>query len=87
MKSWIITIIAALVIYGLGGFLITRYGQARYDAGYLAAGKEQADAQDQADADARKDFDNVSRETNALDDAGVDRELRALGIMRQPEDR
>lgn len=76
--------LAAVVITG---FLINRYGQARYDAGYLAAGKEQADAQDQADAEARKDFNNVSHETNGLDNDAVDRELRSLGIMRQPEDR
>lgn len=87
MKVWVIYVVAAVVILGLGGFLLTRYGQARYDAGYSAAGKDQADAQDTADADAKKDIENAERETNNLDDPGVDRELRGLGIMRQPTDR
>jgi hypothetical protein len=87
VKAWAIVIITALVIAGLGGFLIKQYGKARYDAGYSKARIDQAVAQLEAEAKARKDFDNVSHETNGLDDAAVDLQLRALGIVRQPEDR
>jgi len=37
MKLWALTIIAALVVAGLGGVLIKSYGSAKYDAGHLAA--------------------------------------------------
>ena len=75
--------LAAVVLLGLGGFLIHKYGSAKY-----AEGKSNCEAaQLQVAADtANKDraaFDRIQgRKIDDLDRAGA-----ALGIMRPDEDR
>lgn len=87
MRSTLIICVAALVISGLGGFLILRYGQARYDEGVKFQKAEQATAQIKASTEEQKNLESVSHETEKLDDPAVDRALSDLGIMRQPADR
>lgn len=87
MKTWLITIVAAGVLIALGGFLITRYGDARFDAGYAKAKNDVADAIAATAAEDISEFERIEDETNAMPLPDVDADLVRLGIMRAPDDR
>lgn len=87
MKAWIITTIAALVLTSLGGFLINRYGQARYDAGYASAKNDVAEATSEFLKHDANGTERIEHETHIMSDDDVDNSLRQLGIMRAQADR
>lgn len=64
MKSWIISLIAATVIIGLGGVLLKAYGNSEYKRGY-------ADAQLKVEVvkeEAKKRYEQKKVEIRNLDD-------------------
>ena len=87
MKTNLVMCLAALVLIGLGGLLINRYGQARYDQGVSDTTAAQVAAADKANMEERKNLEDIKYETDNLDDASVDNALRSIGIVRRPEDR
>ena len=75
--------LAAVVLLGLGGFLIHKYGSSRYAEGNSDCQAAQLQvAQDTANKD-RASFDRIQgRKIDDLDRAGIE-----LHIMRPDEDR
>lgn len=87
MKTWLITVVAAGVLTALGGFLLTRYGDARYDAGYAKAKNDVADIDTTTAAEDMSEFERIEDETNSMPLTDVDTDLLRLGIMRNDTDR
>lgn len=86
MNKYFIILLVALGLTALGGFLITRYGDARYDAGYNKATAESTAADVQAGNTARNELESIQNETYNLDSSDIDKQLIELGIMRGPAD-
>lgn len=88
MKIWLtVAAVAALVLTSLGGFLLVKYGDAKFDAGKATC---VADTSVATQAQTKKD--NAAYERNAhdsrnLSDADLDADLVDLGIMRHDSDR
>ena len=78
--------VAVLALMAITGLVIVLYGNARFDAGKSKCVADDATAAVTAANQAAADLERIENETNNLDDAGIDRELRGLGIMRQPQD-
>jgi hypothetical protein len=78
----ILLILAAGVITSLGGFLIVRYGDARYQAGVLAGQLEQATTQAQTATQDASNFKRIENETKQMEPSAIDRDLLRLGIVR-----
>lgn len=87
MKTWIITTVATVVLMGLGGLLIHKYGEARFEAGEASARTECSDSVLKSVNDGAKEFERIQNETQNLDDISIDNELYKLGIMRTHSDR
>jgi len=86
MTRWYLSVVVVLVLYVVVMSWLY-YGVAKYDQGVADCQRQQADKVVINAMAAKKGIENVSRETLAMDDAAVDRDLRRLGIMRQPSDR
>lgn len=88
MKIWLtVAAVAALVLTSLGGFLIIKYGDARYEAGKASA---VADNATKAETQSQKDnaaYERNARDSRKLSDADLDADLVDLGIMRPDSDR
>lgn len=87
MRSAIIIAVATSVLLGLGGYTINRYGQARYDAGVADTKAIQAEATRNTTVSNVQDLERRQNESNNMSDADIDRDLHALGIMRNISDR
>lgn len=79
-------IIGIAIIVGISGYAINRYGQARFDAGYLQANNENLKASNDTSIKDSNDKERVQDETNNMSDSDIDIDLSKLGIMRQPTD-
>lgn len=58
-----------------------------YQNGYKACQADYETAAAQAATTARDTIEEVRHETSRMDDAAIDADLHALGILRRPEDR
>lgn len=76
--------IATAVLISLGGYLITSYGNSKYDKGYAKAYNEMSTANSKLAASNAKLLEELSNEVRNSTD--VDADLLELGIMRKQED-
>lgn len=84
MKSWIIYLIAATVLIGLGGVLIKAYGNSEYRRGVAVCEKDKTDDLNRAVLEARGARERIEGHVDTID---LDSGLHRLGILRQPYDR
>lgn len=88
MNKYLTISIAAVVLLGLGGFLIHAYGKAKDTAGYNRAIAEYNAVSAKAGNQASKDLEGSQNEAKEYSDSGrIDDLLTGLGIMRKLEDR
>ncbi len=80
-------IIAALVLMGLGGFLIKQYGSAKLDVGALECKAEQADTAAVSALDAVSKREGTENANRKKKDDTITAELRAAGWLRDRQDR
>lgn len=86
MKKAYIILGAAAILIVLGGFLLLRYGKARYNEGYLKAHSQCIENAVEHAGKAAKELRRIQNETKKLSDTDVDDDLLDLGIMRNDTD-
>ena len=79
--------LAALVIFGLGGFLIEQYGNARFAEGKSSCTAGHAVEKVEQNDTARKNLENAQKKAREIKTDDLDNALRGIGIMRDNEDR
>ncbi len=80
-------ILAAVVVIGLGGFLIHGYGAAKFEAGYAKRAEEQSRVSNEAAKEAISIRDKVENDNRKKKDDGITAELRSSGWLRAKNDR
>lgn len=87
MNLYVIVGLAAAAIVLLGGLLIHKYGEARFDAGELACSVSHRDAAAATTEEDRRSREEVERETESMDYNTTVDSLHGLGILRADQDR
>lgn len=78
-------LLAAGAFIGLCGFIVQKYGDARYSAGISFEQSRQAEIRDQENERTREIIEAVRRKTKNLSSDEINNRLRSLGVMRPDE--
>lgn len=85
--KYLILVLGAAVLFGLGGVLIWKYGESKDEAGYNRAIAEQSAAAAEGAVNAGKDLEESNNEAKKyFEDGRINDLLYDLGIMRVHED-
>ena len=87
MNKYLIITIAALIIFGLGGVLIWKFGEAKDEAGYNRAIAESNAAASHAANQSSRNLERVINDTHHMSQNDINADLLDLGVMRNAEDR
>lgn len=87
MNKTLIMFLAALVIFGLGGFLIKQYGSAKEDLGVATEKADQVIAVTDTQEKDRVQNEKIDKDTERMQIDDIDLDLIRLGIMRGDSDR
>ena len=86
LRTLLLLSLAAVVITSLGGFLLVRYGKAKYEAGALACQLDKTEAYAKRLKDGNVIIRQGRREQEVFSDSDIDRELKRLNVMREDSD-
>jgi hypothetical protein len=86
MRTFLLLTLAAVVIISLGGFLLVRFGSAKYNEGFNVCQLEQSQAYSKRLKDGNVIMRQGRHEQEIKSDSDIDAGLRAAGIMREDSD-
>ena len=86
MRTFLLLTLAAVVITSLGGFLLVRFGSAKYNEGFNVCQLEQSQAYSKRLKDGNVIMRQGRHEQEVKSDSDIDRGLRRIGGLRHESD-
>lgn len=85
-SKWIITSITTVVLITLGGLLLIKYGNAKFNEGYAKAQQEVSDKNAKTILSDKLALENINAAIQKMPEDVIDTGLINLNIMRDNED-
>lgn len=86
MKTLLVYTLAALAFISLSGFLLYKFGDAKYNEGYSQSTIDNVKAFHKSVNDSRQDLEKQNNEVQKLDNDMLDIRALGLGILRTDTD-